>query len=506
MVSQLPPRPLKPVSRSCLQFKGLDAHDLASAYLRHAKQRFPNLQVDDVLSGSRIEGPGWCWLLRRVGNELRIHGRIEQALGTAVHYSLAVQDRGGHAVLEHVQVHEGEDSPSAADAVLPSFFRELIEAFADRAIPPDLAEGTAVEVPEEDVSDIVELLLDPERAYPIVFVTPLNRTGETWLDPDLLAQALVGIAEVHVLERPEACWRLREELLARGASDKLGCFDGALRLYRPGFHAAADLQDHPLFLRHVFASLPPAERVPRFAHRLAGLLADDVDTLRVVRAIEAPAPPPPPAPAAVSHSEIERLRAQVRLLEVERSELQQLLQTADDDYREAKSSGLQARRALERAELDRDRAQAELSSAWELGTVADALQAAMRLFSDRIVVFSGVEKSAEGSLYHRPAEAFRVLNILAMAEDDGEVQRLLGRFFTRNQARWRGTDSPQTIRAFPRLFNGPDGQQSTSTRHITLGGSERADRHMQIYYDWLPGGRVGLLHLGQHLLTVAVDT
>ncbi len=138
--------------------------------------------------------------------------------------------------------------------------------------------------------------------------------------------------------------------------------------------------------------------------------------------------------------------------------------------------------------------------------MADAVESIRELHPDRVVVFPGVGESAEDSPYHRPYHAFLVLTLLALTTDDGELRAMLDRLFSDRQAKWRSTDSEATENTFPRRFVGEDGRVNTSTKHITLGGSERADRHLQVYYDRLPGGRVAILHVGRHLPTVSYDT
>lgn len=416
-----------------------------------------------------------------------------------------------------------EGPPSSPTAtVLPSCLVRLIEEQDGRIQPPDLGYGTAVEVPGEDIPDIVDLLLHPDRDYPVVLVTPENASGAPLVDPDALARALIGLAEVQLVLTPRGCRLLARELHERGASERHGVYDGALRLYRPGMRVEDPLPRHPLLLRQGFQRRPEEERLPWLARWIARALAEEAAPVRRERRLAPPTVEPPTAepqtagegavPAALEEersrlrTEVERLGAENTELRADNTELRALLAQAGQELREAVGRAEEAERARRRAEAERDRAVREREAAWNLDTVLDALQAARRLFGDRLVVFNGVDKEAEASLYHRPEDAFRVLAILALARDDGEVQAGLRRHFSERQARWRGADSPSTERAFPRRFLGPDGRVSTSTRHITLGGTERPDRHMQVYYDWLPGDRIGLLHMGHHLKTVAVDT
>lgn len=445
------------------------------------------------------------------GGSIRLTGR---ALPPGAGGSLQVELRDtAEGCRLHARLLADGPPGNPTETVLPACLVRLIEALAGQVKPPDLAFGTVVEVPDEDIPDIVDLLLDPGRDYPVVFVTPENATGAPPVDPDALARALIGLAEVQLVRTPRGCRLLARELRERGASERHGVYDGALRLYRPRMRVDDPLTWHPLLLRQGFQRLPERERLPTLARRIARALAEEAatavrpaGTVEVKTAEETATPAPPRAAVEGPPVEVERRPAESDELRRDNDELRALLEQADQELREATGRAEEAERARRKAEAERDRAVRERDAAWTLGTVLDALEAARRLFGDRLVVFNGVEREAEASIYHRPADAFRVLAILALARDDGEVQAGLKRHFSERQARWRGSDSPPTERAFPRRFQGPEGRVSTSTRHITLGGTERPDRHMQIYYDWLPGDRVGLLHMGHHLKTVAVDT
>ena len=81
-----------------------------------------------------------------------------------------------------------------------------------------------VATPVEAV-DLANLLLDPDRRFPVVVVT--NATGqEPYLDASRIAEDLDGLAEVYLLVQGEASWAFTGGLPAR-----LGVFGGAARVY-----------------------------------------------------------------------------------------------------------------------------------------------------------------------------------------------------------------------------------------------------------------------------------
>ena len=119
-------------------------------------------------------------------------------------------------------------------------------------------------------SHLLPLLLDPQRSLPVVVVTAPMDDPEPLIDDSKLAGLLVGIA--HVI-------RLRDKAATFAITDALGkqraVYDGAVRLYWPGFSREAALDAHPLYQRRELADL----------RRDHGSVADHL--LRVIGAVAA---------------------------------------------------------------------------------------------------------------------------------------------------------------------------------------------------------------------------
>ncbi len=97
----------------------------------------------------------------------------------------------------------------------------------------------------EDVSALVELLLNPTRSVPVIAVSaPSSDNGAAVLiDADMLAKNVFGCAHVRRLS-----WSAAFEL-TRQVGKRLSCFGGAIRMWRP--HRPLDdgaAFDHPLTL------------------------------------------------------------------------------------------------------------------------------------------------------------------------------------------------------------------------------------------------------------------
>lgn len=95
---------------------------------------------------------------------------------------------------------------------------------------------------DEVRSVIVPRILAADRPYPLVLVAPINLTGKPYRDPDALHEALMGVAQVVVMETPRATYPVAE-LLGSG----FACYKGAVRAYFPGFQLSDWHGDHPLW-------------------------------------------------------------------------------------------------------------------------------------------------------------------------------------------------------------------------------------------------------------------
>ncbi|MCO6416098.1 hypothetical protein JYK14_07935 [Siccirubricoccus sp. KC 17139] len=115
-------------------------------------------------------------------------------------------------------------------------------------------------LPEEGIHQFVGLLEAEQRRLPVVLVTPFANGEPGDLDPQSLADRLAGVAIVAQADTPETT-RLLSDRLAR-----LGCYDGGVRVYWPGFRSSDDLRRHPLMLGSRIAILGP-ERAARTLER-----------------------------------------------------------------------------------------------------------------------------------------------------------------------------------------------------------------------------------------------
>lgn len=117
---------------------------------------------------------------------------------------------------------------------------------------------------------LLPLLLDVDRALPVVVVTTPLDAREPLVDAGKMAGLLAGIAHVFQLASKEATVALSNAL-----GKPRSAYEGAIRLYWPGFNTESDPNDHPLFRRRDIEALRGTEGsvADHLLHRIAGVAA-----------------------------------------------------------------------------------------------------------------------------------------------------------------------------------------------------------------------------------------
>ena len=93
------------------------------------------------------------------------------------------------------------------------------------------------------LQELLDLLTSDLRTLPLVLLTPYARGQPNEVDAERLARNLAGVAVVVRAEGPELMWDFADEV-----GRQLSCFNGAARIYWPGFSKASDPRGHRLFL------------------------------------------------------------------------------------------------------------------------------------------------------------------------------------------------------------------------------------------------------------------
>lgn len=132
----------------------------------------------------------------------------------------------------------------------PPVVRTLIQEQRVMADGRQLRDEPQIIHAQEVETALLPLLLDPSRTLPVVVVTTPMDDNDPLVDDSKIAGLVGGIA--HVV-------RLRDKAATFAMTDALGkpraVYDGAVRLYWPGFSREADLDRHPLFQRREIQEL-----------------------------------------------------------------------------------------------------------------------------------------------------------------------------------------------------------------------------------------------------------
>lgn len=265
------------------------------------------------------------------------------------------------------------------------------------------AEPYALE--QEGLDDLLALLTSDLRRLPVVLLSPYARGELNQIDPAKLARNLAGVAVVVRVEDPELTWDFADEV-----GRQLSCFNGAARIYWPGFSKASDPRSHRLFFGSWIEQVGPAvaartiERaifaVAAFRYLPDGRIAD------LIRRAEA--------------AERQKVLDQKRETG---DEFWEDYQQTVDKLREAEErlAGLEAENANLRANQQvffstgpagpDELAQADQAEELSFSSVADAVQAAAGRCKN-VEILDTATSAAEASPFQRPYDIFRALTDL----------------------------------------------------------------------------------------------
>ncbi len=95
----------------------------------------------------------------------------------------------------------------------------------------------------DGLADLLALLSTNLRNLPVVLLSPYAQGEPNQIDPMKLARNLAGVAVVVNVTNPELTWDFADEV-----GRQLSCFNGAARIYWPGFSKNSDPRGHRLFL------------------------------------------------------------------------------------------------------------------------------------------------------------------------------------------------------------------------------------------------------------------
>jgi hypothetical protein len=139
---------------------------------------------------------------------------------------------------------------------------------------------TPTTIARAGVADLVALLERPDRVLPVVVVSPVPETRRPLIDVSRTANVLAGLAHVMVIDDPQTTYALTNTV-----GKHHSVFEGAVRMYWPGWERAGDPFAHPLWLAGALRADGLHSRLPN-------------ELLRIVAAVAAMRVPEPSPPAA----------------------------------------------------------------------------------------------------------------------------------------------------------------------------------------------------------------
>ena len=457
------------------------------------------------LMGRLSEPSGLFWLIweRFDGSTAEPVWRLGFRLateGSEVEADVEVRSAGGDY---------GEISPDALLAGPPSVVEALLEEFDCRIGGYQLAGKSQRISADTAVSYARDVILDAERYLPLILVSE-DSEGSSVLDVDLLQVHLLGIAMVATCD-DKAGWILNKELRP------LLCYDGAVRVYAPGFLA----NDSPL--RHPYWLMDNARALGEF--RLSQVLRDECMNRSPHRTGRIAYKMFSNVRQLIRREIFEDLRSQARQSEEEseekKAELDAFLAGFERDEKRINELEDQlAESEREKEHLGRQVEQLKIALAnrngspefetgpddgcFDLGSVAQVIERG-RTHLSRVRFLSNVIKDAEDIHFQRPEEIYRVL---AAINECGE-KRSIGSLGMSVEA-WlkeRGVsyvprESETTMGMYGDMREFIDdraGKTVLMESHIKLGGNS-----FRIHLHWDAGNSQWLIgYMGSHLRTAS---
>lgn len=306
-------------------------------------------------------------------------------------------------------------------AIVRTLLREFPVTDAGERMQPAF-----IEIGRSGIDDLVAWLASPARRLPVVVVSRTPDTGITLVDTGALAREMAGIGHVRVLAASQAAWGLTQTV---GAS--LSVWDGAVRVYFPGFGLDDDPRRHRIWFPD------------RVDNALIMRLRSWLGTLSSSRT------PDHPTIGRIQADRHDRLRkaadeADVEFLYSYVNELEQSEKRRVEELKEWQSRNAELERRLEEAreelddvrrsfgELARSHAPTRAPSATPMAdgppTVATAMAGveellASRFYGDRLVITDQALAAGRAfGNYNRPDELLRavqaVMEAAALYHDD----------------------------------------------------------------------------------------
>lgn len=363
-------------------------------------------------------------------------------------------------------------------------------------------------VPTNGVGDFVQYTLeDPKRRFPIVVLSEQRERGFL-VSPSTLATQYFAVAHVYTLG-----WREALTLSSEVGSIR-SVYNGAMRIYFPGFSRTKSASSHPLVPAHRFgdsrfrtrlAAAISEETVRHFAevelptHTLAErrVLAYDAARARMAQQLKASVPP----------SELRSYQELVDAYEGETEEIRSRLDAANATIALLQQKNAALRHALSQVNggaAKEDSAVQSLLAEEPPTTPLEAVERAAALTSDTLNILPSAYETAEESGYAQPElilDYLLALGEVAAKKHDDSLGTTLRDTFRARGIDYSPKNSENTETRLRAQYRFKDGATTyVCEEHLRRGNDPALG--LRIYFDSeTDDGRFVIGHIGRHLDT-----
>ena len=355
---------------------------------------------------------------------------------------------------------------------------------------------------EAEFPNFLDLLTNEGRKLPMVLLTPSANGKENAIDAKKISLELAGVAIIVAVTDSELTWDIAAEFGRR-----LSCFDGAARIYWPGFSKDADPKDHRLFLGAMISDLGPEHVARAIEHDIFAVAAFRfTPDLRISKLI--------------LESETSERQKNLDAHKRDGDEYWEDYQRVVDELKEASQkisnlegeiSSLKANQKIYFEPASRttsDVADPSETVTESFSSVSEALIASTKKFTNLEVLDSALS-AAKNSPFRRPQDIFQALSDLASAAEDWKGLRVRdgqgGDIFEHIRVHGGGRRVRSRISDTTRGLNGTKytfnyrGERRLFEPHITLGSGD-ANSCASIHFIFDNERAVFVVaHVGRHL-------
>lgn len=354
---------------------------------------------------------------------------------------------------------------------------------------------------------VENVLLSTSRNLPVIMVSPDVWHGKLAVEPTNLLQRVKGFAHVTVLTDKWAAFKLTDVI-----EKPLSCYDGAVRLYWPGFRLDDNPFQHKLFFPqsiryHDEQGLSLPDYLFRILSAVASFRYMEGIVIRGARQ----------AIVELEKKKVGELREQVKAGSVQKDNLEvQLLEaleqidqiTAERDQYKADLVAQQAawaevQQTMAAGEVSVSEPQPEQKT--RFNTVLEAVEQAKRSFSGPLIFPDSALESAKDSPYKDPERVYELFEALALvASEWKENKGSLGRSWNDAISKL-GFDFSNQVSMTSKGKYGDEykfmykGQRCLFEKHITIGGKQ-ANKCLSVHWYRDDDDLVlAIGHCGRHL-------